>query len=309
MSVDWVVVALNAIQQADLSVRERRSARWQLFEVMKASAPFDSMKFPIVPDAVEDIDAIVRDVRAVFPFVKHVGDVVRWLRQRGHPELASRVSRKSKVRNYAGHPDAHLRQAVLRIVDQLAAPQSVYAAQHTDLEGESGICSDGIPSSHENAVQDIFIGDQGSDVGVQTEMGLLNMKVLTVSVAEQGTQTDFVLQADMGVQCDSAIVLHADTGVQCESGGGDAAAGAEALLFPSHVTLRADEEEVEDEEEEAKAFSPAPPFPGKAVCEGSENARGPRAWTEGCSQEEIMRAEGCSQATIDWVMAYQRAKA
>ena len=156
MSAGWVVEALNAIQQADLSVRERRSARWQLFEVMKASAPSESSKIPVVSDVVEDIDTIVRAVRAASPRVSHVGDAVRWLRQQGHPDIAARVSRKSKARNFAGHPDAHLREEVLQIVRATATQKegSVASAQREPSVPDV-TCASSLESARHTADADI----------------------------------------------------------------------------------------------------------------------------------------------------------
>ena len=90
------------------------------------------------------------------------------LRRRGRPDLASRLGRTSKARNAQAHPDAGLVTDIKNIFDT------------TDVES--------LGCNGNSSTDSWYIGEQAASFGVQTDMGLLDMRVMAVQVAEAGVQ-------------------------------------------------------------------------------------------------------------------------
>ena len=160
----------------------------------------------------------------------HIGDLKRELRKKNRPELAKRVEKLSKARNLEAHPP-HLEGLVQEVREALSSgsdnpkceffniSDSDYHKSHqitdtltTDpdlqwneqrVENESGPflpCPDDYHSetscgSHDDHSQhghEVHKGIQVAEAGVQTHLGLINMRELPVSVAEVGLQCDIL---------------------------------------------------------------------------------------------------------------------
>ena len=211
-----------------------------------------------------------------------VSQAKKALRERGRHDLASRVGRLSKLRNGAAHPDVGL----------VAAIREAFVV---DSKAGSGGDSNGVASGSDAEI--FFIGDNISEVGVQTDIGSMDMRVLSLDVTEQGTQC-VAVSVDVDVQCDFPGYVAAPMP-------GSAASTAEACFTPDDM-LHASDRTEERSDASTAAREAAASSGTRVVCHPDRTEERSDA-NEDKRTADILRAEGCSQSTIDWCIRQRRA--
>jgi len=123
----WLTAVTDALQDASLTSAARKRLQWQAMQLAASGPPeavHPSVSGPGEPDsAISDVEEASRAVALVAGFsAPHVGDAVRWLKERGADGLASRLRRRSRVRNRPAHPDAGLVADLRAYLATLATP-------------------------------------------------------------------------------------------------------------------------------------------------------------------------------------------
>jgi len=149
----WLAASMRAIGKGGLDSRSLKSARWQLLCVSRqgvSTADFGAQKHDWQQDCHHGcragVTAIVEEAkRAIIAMepdcLGHIGDAIRWVRNRNGAALATRLQRLSQHRNAKCHPD-NGKGFLEELHNFLAVAGTSTSEPEAELQGDSSSLED-----------------------------------------------------------------------------------------------------------------------------------------------------------------------